>query len=66
MSTSKKFLEFIKSKPEITLREVADTTGISYRQLQRVIGPLVQAGVVRESGVGQRGQKVYVYVGGVV
>ena len=60
LKTADKFVEFIKGRPEATLRDAADTTGISYRQLQRIIGPLVKSGVVRESGVGQRGQKVYV------
>lgn len=60
LKTTEKFIEFVKSRPEVTLRDAADVTGISYRQLQRIIGPLVKSGVVRESGVGQRGQKVYV------
>ena len=61
--TTQKFVEFVKSRPEATLRDVVDGTGVSYRQLQRVIGPLIKAGVIRESGVGLRGQKVYVATG---
>lgn len=60
LKTAEKFVEFIRGRPEATLRDAADVTGISYRQLQRIIGPLVKSGIVRESGVGQRGQKVYV------
>lgn len=59
MKSVKKLLEFSQGRP-FTLRDAADSGVASYRQLQRNIVSMVEGGLVKEIGVGHRGQKLYV------
>lgn len=46
----------LQSNPNIRLREIADTVGITERAAQRIVTDLVEAGYVTRTRVGRRNQ----------